>query len=67
MASVNYCVTCGDIIPEGRQICWGCEHEGVPSNKKPIDIPRIEKIQHKQRIFDDGITRTGKHKSKKKR
>ena len=22
----NYCVCCGEIIPEGRQVCWRCEH-----------------------------------------
>lgn len=21
----NRCVCCGEIIPEGRMICWGCE------------------------------------------
>lgn len=21
------CVACGEPIPEGRQICWGCEHQ----------------------------------------
>lgn len=22
----NKCICCNDIIPEGRQICWSCEH-----------------------------------------
>ena len=22
----NRCVCCGEIIPEGRMICWSCEH-----------------------------------------
>ena len=22
----NTCVCCGEIIPEGRQVCWNCEH-----------------------------------------
>ena len=22
----NRCVCCGEIIPEGRMICWNCEH-----------------------------------------
>ena len=22
----NRCVCCGEIVCEGRQICWGCEH-----------------------------------------
>ena len=23
------CVCCGEIIPEGRQVCWQCEHEAI--------------------------------------
>ena len=23
----NRCVCCDEIIPEGRQICWKCEHK----------------------------------------
>ena len=23
----NYCVCCGEIIPEGRMVCLRCEHE----------------------------------------
>jgi predicted nucleic acid-binding Zn ribbon protein len=22
----NFCICCGAEIPEGRQVCWGCEH-----------------------------------------
>lgn len=22
----NTCVCCGEIVPEGYQVCWGCEH-----------------------------------------
>lgn len=25
----NTCVFCGAIIPEGRQICWSCEHSSI--------------------------------------
>jgi predicted nucleic acid-binding Zn ribbon protein len=25
--SEDRCVCCGDIIPEGQQVCWQCEHE----------------------------------------
>ena len=21
------CIMCGEIIPEGRQVCWSCEHK----------------------------------------
>ena len=23
----NTCVCCGETIPEGRQVCWRCEHK----------------------------------------
>lgn len=23
---VDRCICCGEVIPEGRQICWSCEH-----------------------------------------
>lgn len=25
----NKCIFCGVIIPEGRQVCWRCEHSEV--------------------------------------
>lgn len=25
--SEDRCVVCGEIVPEGRQICWKCEHQ----------------------------------------
>ena len=25
--SEDRCICCGNIIPEGRQICWNCEHQ----------------------------------------
>ena len=24
--SEDRCIVCGEIIPEGRMICWACEH-----------------------------------------
>ena len=26
---VNTCVCCGDIIPEGSQVCYACCHDGI--------------------------------------
>lgn len=23
---MSTCISCGDTIPEGRQVCWRCEH-----------------------------------------
>ena len=28
------CVVCGDIVPEGRMICYGCEHPIKPDFNK---------------------------------
>ena len=25
---VDRCICCGEPIPEGRCVCWRCEHEG---------------------------------------
>lgn len=30
----NRCVCCGEIIPEGRQICWKCERKGIKEDKE---------------------------------
>ena len=27
IATVDRCVMCGEIIPEGQQVCWKCKHE----------------------------------------
>lgn len=29
MVSENYCVSCGETIPEGRQVCPTCENKSV--------------------------------------
>lgn len=26
--NTDRCICCGDVIPEGRTVCWKCEHEG---------------------------------------
>ena len=31
----NRCVCCGDIIPEGRQVCWNCEHNSTQAKEEP--------------------------------
>lgn len=35
----NRCIFCGTIIPEGRQICWNCEHN------YPCKLPSEEQIK----------------------
>ena len=39
---VSSCVVCGEYpIPEGRQVCWGCEHEA-------LEIPAVGVLVEKQ-------------------
>ena len=33
MADADRCVCCGEIVPEGRQVCLQCEN-GTSNNKK---------------------------------
>lgn len=28
MAATDTCICCGAPVPEGRMICWQCEHKG---------------------------------------
>ena len=35
----NKCIFCNEIIPEGRQVCWSCEHNNVSK------IPSEEQIK----------------------
>lgn len=43
--NVNRCVYCGEIIPEGRQVCPNCERilTDAPLILKPVDDLRKEK------------------------
>lgn len=38
------CVSCGEIIPQGRDICWACEHGYTPDKRE----------NHKETICDIG-------------
>ena len=44
----NTCVCCGEIIPEGRQVCWRCEHKTtkVGSILQSHNVPKelVEKV-----------------------
>lgn len=33
----NRCICCGEIIPEGLQVCWTCEHK-VMEGKDDVGI-----------------------------
>lgn len=49
METDNRCVACGEIIPEGRQICLNCEHS------IPTDIPGLVFCQLDNRSKDDDM------------
>ena len=34
------CLCCGAVIPEGRMVCWQCEHDIMEG--KPMDETNIE-------------------------
>ena len=38
--SVDRCICCGEIVPEGRMVCWQCEHNIMEG--KPMDETNIE-------------------------
>ena len=37
MNDINKCKQCGDTAPEGKDLCWCCEHDGKlhPMTEKP--------------------------------
>ena len=41
---VDRCVMCGEIIPEGRQICPLCEKGKTPNMGKGVKFERIRRI-----------------------
>jgi hypothetical protein len=30
----HVCASCGEIIPQGRDICWACEHGYTPDKRE---------------------------------
>lgn len=44
MADADRCVACGDIIPEGRQICPAC-------GRKTITPPTIDEVKAAARVI----------------
>ena len=41
---IDRCVCCGEIIPEGRQICPLCEQGKTPKLGKGVKFERIRRI-----------------------
>lgn len=42
------CACCGNVVPEGRQVCWNCENNVFVSKKDLHDcnIPQQEPINN---------------------
>ena len=34
----NRCICCGEIIAEGRQVCWICEHKRVTEDENDTRV-----------------------------
>ena len=51
MVDAERCVMCGEIIPEGRQVCPVCEKNGGPSRAKDGD----EKPPEEDERQDSGL------------
>ena len=32
------CVCCGEYVPEGRQVCWGCENGDVRGHRSKLNL-----------------------------
>ena len=32
------CVCCGEYVPEGRQVCWGCESSVVRGHRSELNL-----------------------------
>ena len=46
--NTDFCVCCGEPVPEGRLVCFSCE-----TNPKPIVLPTQTKREKKfKKIFD---------------
>jgi hypothetical protein len=48
--SIDRCICCGEIIPEGRQVCWNCEQNGGP--KVQENTPSETQIELVDKIAD---------------
>lgn len=49
--SVDTCVCCGEMIPEGRQVCWNCENS-IGDTKKPTKAPSDAQIDFADKIAE---------------
>lgn len=49
MADLNRCVMCGATCPEGRQVCWLCEHSAMGECEDcKIDYDEIKRNRNKE-------------------
>lgn len=69
MSKVNMCVCCGEIIPEGRQVCFRCETknageaiargmiEGITKKDSPVDTGTLKHPFDIHKIIDDAMAK----------
>lgn len=50
----NKCVVCGDIIPEGRQVCFNCEKKTVDKSFKTVKKILWSYIQKHGTVITNG-------------
>ena len=50
----NKCVVCGDIIPEGRQVCFNCEKKPVENSFKTVKKILWSYIQKHGTVITNG-------------
>lgn len=56
MSYADRCVCCGEIVPEGRMVCWACEHQ-ADNEKHTKGIGGGETWQNPQRPQDIYLTK----------
>jgi predicted nucleic acid-binding Zn-ribbon protein len=50
------CISCGEIIPEGRDICWGCENGYAPDKINEIEEENSNDVGAFRRTKDEVST-----------
>ena len=52
MSNVDVCICCGMPVPEGRQVCWDCEHGTAVMINNASKCPSDKQIQLAASIAD---------------
>ena len=52
---VDTCIFCGEIIPEGRMVCWACEHGWPVFWRGGLSQPDCGQSGSHQRGIEQGV------------